>query len=274
MPPGDYATMYPPQDMRPPRNFMPLHPFNTGQMTTRDEKLAPWPRTQQVIRQQTAQYYGMISHLDHQIGRVLATVRQQGLQENTIVIFTSDHGLGMGSHGLLGKQNLYEHSMKAPMIVGGPGIGAGSSNALVYLHDLFPTICDMAGVNIPAGTEGADLMPIMEGETEQVRSSLFTAYGKWIRAVRDQKWKLIRWPQLNRSQLFDLETDPYELRDLAASDDHQPVVKRLTDLLRNWQLQVGDKQALSVDQPIPAEIDLSDQARKPDRPQSARIVEN
>ncbi len=272
MPPGEYATMYSPSDMRLPKNFMSQHPFNTGQLTVRDEALAPWPRTEQVIRQQLAEYYGMISHLDHQIGRILTTIEDQGLREKTVVIFASDHGLAIGSHGLLGKQSLYEHSMKAPLILRGPGIQPGSSDALVYLHDLFPTICELASLTIPAETQGISLLPIIEGRTKQVRDTLFTAYGKWIRAVRDDRWKLIVWPQLNKTQLFDLEDDPDELYDLAASTEHVTLVSRLKDRLIEWQCLTEDKQSLSVDQPIPETIDLSGQPRKPDRWQPDWII--
>ncbi|GIW81974.1 MAG: hypothetical protein KatS3mg105_3781 [Gemmatales bacterium] len=136
-----------------PKNFLPQHPFNNGWLVLRDENLAPWPRTEKVIRDQIAEYYGLISHLDHEIGRLLKVLRDSKFGNNTVVIYSADHGLALGSHGLLGKQSLYEHSMKSPLVFAGPGIPRNkSSNALVYLLDIFPTICELAGRASPQGS--------------------------------------------------------------------------------------------------------------------------
>jgi len=145
-PPDEFLEMYNAQGIPLPPDFMPVHPFHTGWMTGRDEQLAPWPRTPEDIRSSLAEYYGLISHLDRQVGRVLTLLRETGLYENTLIIFTSDHGLAIGSHGLLGKQNLYEHSMKSPLVLCGPGIPKGAeTDALVYLLDLYPTINGLLG---------------------------------------------------------------------------------------------------------------------------------
>ncbi|MFO0966771.1 MAG: sulfatase-like hydrolase/transferase [Gemmataceae bacterium] len=110
-----------------PANFLPVHPFDNGEMTVRDEKLLPWPRTEKDVRQALADYYACITLMDAQVGRILAALEEAGLLENTIIIFASDHGLAIGSHGLLGKQNLYDHSMRAPLIVAGPGLPKGKN---------------------------------------------------------------------------------------------------------------------------------------------------
>ena len=134
------------------------HPFDNGELTIRDELLAPHPRTPEAMRQHLADYYATISHLDHEVGRILDALDQRGWADNTIVIFSSDQGLAVGGrHGLMGKQNLYEH-VKPPLIVAGPGIPRGKSDALVYLFDLFPTICDLAGATTPAVVEGKSLL--------------------------------------------------------------------------------------------------------------------
>ena len=121
-PPKKFLEMYESNQPPLPPNFKPQHPFHNGWMVGRDEALAAWPRTPEVIRAQLGEYYGMISHLDQQVGRILKALNSTGHADNTIVIFTSDHGLAVGSHGLLGKQNLYDHSMHSPLIVTGPGI--------------------------------------------------------------------------------------------------------------------------------------------------------
>src|SRR5690606_12602606 len=130
----------------------------------RDEELAAHPRTPDEMRQHLAGYYATISDMDHQVGRILETVKELGFADNTIVIFSSDQGLAVGGrHGLMGKQNLYEH-VKPPLIFAGPGIPHGESDALVYLFDLFPTICDLAGVEVPKVIEGESLLPLIHGE--------------------------------------------------------------------------------------------------------------
>ena len=116
-------------------------------MTIRDELLLPWPRTETAVQRELADYYASIGHLDEQIGRILATLRRLGLEENTLVVFSSDNGLALGSHGLMGKQNLYEHSVRVPLLIAGPGVpGSLRSESLCYLQDVFPTLADLAGV--------------------------------------------------------------------------------------------------------------------------------
>ena len=248
-----------------PANFLPQHPFHNGWMTGRDEALAGWPRTEAVIRDQLAEYYGMITHMDAHIGRVLDVVKKRGFDDNTIVVFAADHGLAVGSHGLLGKQNLYEHSMGCPLVFAGPGIPAGKrTKAFSYLYDIFPTLCDAAGVAIPDGVEGKSLRGIWSGNVEGVRESVFTTYEDKMRAVRDDRWKLIRYPRIGHTQLFDLQSDPHEMHDLARDPDQARRVESMLALLRRWQQETGDKQPLIHTELRPMEYDFSKRKRKPD----------
>jgi len=256
-----------------PANFMPQHPFHNGWMTGRDEKLAPWPRTESVISDQLAEYYGMITHMDEQIGRILDALEASGHGDDTIVVYSADHGLAVGSHGLLGKQSVYEHSMGCPLVIAGPGIPKGSSNALTYLLDLFPTLCDLTGTSVPAGVEGRSLEGIWNGRIRGVRESLFLAYENKMRSVRDDRWKLIRYPLIDHEQFFDLKEDPDELQNLVTRPDLQERVARMRDLLRIWHERVQDPHPLTVKKPQSKDIDLSGRARKPDRHQPGWIVE-
>ncbi|MDB5384989.1 MAG: Arylsulfatase, partial [Planctomycetaceae bacterium] len=158
-----------------PANFLPQLPFDNGMMQGgRDEDLGAWPRTEAMIRDQLAEYYGLITHMDEQIGRIITALKQSGQADNTIIIFAADNGLALGSHGLLGKQSVFEHSMRTPLIIAGRGISRGrSSTAFTYLLDLFPTLCDMLAIKSPADLEGFSLRPIWEGKTEKVRDSVF-----------------------------------------------------------------------------------------------------
>jgi arylsulfatase A-like enzyme len=265
-PPEKYAKTY--YDDRPPLpgNFLPQHPFNHGQMTGRDEELAAWPRSREVISDQLAEYYGMITHLDEQVGRILTALKETGLAENTIVIYAADHGLAMGSHGLLGKQSVYEHSMRCPLIVRGPGVPQGrSTDAMTYLLDLGPTILDLAAAGTIDGAEGKSLRGIWEGKVEKVRDSIFLPYQDLMRAVSDGRWKLIRYPRIDHTQLFDLEHDPLEMKDLAADAAHRGQVERLMNLMEEWRQRVGDPSPLTAEKLMKKEIDLTGRKRQPDQ---------
>ncbi|MHC5066405.1 MAG: sulfatase/phosphatase domain-containing protein [Planctomycetota bacterium] len=230
--------------------------------------MAAWPRDPEVIRDQIAEYYGLISHLDAEIGRIFTSLEESGMAENTLVIFAADHGLAMGSHGLLGKQNLYEHSMGAPLVLSGPGIPKGGrSQALVYLLDLFPTICEISAAGLPEGVDGSSLLPLIRGESEAWRSSLFTLYRDNQRALRDERYKLIRFTKTNKTLFFDLSQDPQELEDLADRPEHAEKVASMLASMAAWQSRCGDDQALNSETPLPETIDLSNRARKPDRHQ-------
>jgi arylsulfatase A-like enzyme len=273
-PPQNYRDMY--YSWRPPlpENFMPQHPFQLGKwLTIRDEVLAGWPRTEEIISDQLAEYYGLITHLDTQIGRILETLGNSEHAESTIVIYAADHGLAVGSHGLLGKQSVYEHSQKCPLIFAGPGIPNGESSALTYLLDIFPTVMSLTGIGAPENLDGDDLSAIWKGEKISVRDSLFLAFTDQMRSIRDDRYKLIYYPQVNYRQLFDLEQDPYELENLANESVQSERLEQMTVLLKEWQIDLGDTQPLEVDQPLPMEVDLTGHERQPDRWQPAWIVE-
>jgi arylsulfatase A-like enzyme len=241
-----------------PPNFLPQHPFNNGDLTGRDERLAPWPRTPEIVRQHLADYYASIAFLDAQVGRILDALRASGQYDNTLIVYSSDHGLAVGSHGLFGKQNLYDHSMHAPLIFAGPDVPSGQrSDALCYLLDIFPTLGDLAKVPAPAGSEGKSLARVLAGKAPRVRDSLFTAYRDVQRAVRDDRWKLLVYPKVNKVQLFDLKNDPAEMHDLAADPADAAEVKHLTTLLLDRQKRLGDTLPLHTEKPEPLEFDFS-----------------
>ena len=251
-PPPPYDNMYNPDDIELPPNFMAEHPFDIGVRNIRDEVLADYPRSEAEIRQHIADYYGMISHMDAEIGRMLTALVKQGLSDNTIVIYTSDHGLGVGQHGLMGKQNLYDHSMRIPLIMRGPGIAASQQcDALVYLLDLYPTLLERAAVSIPAGQDGYSLNALLDGQTSKHRRSIFSAYQSvfghpmgrpYQRSIKDERYKLIASVLDGQTtwQLFDLREDPYELKNLVDHSGFSEVRERLQMMLRERQSRVGD----------------------------------
>jgi arylsulfatase A-like enzyme len=251
----EWLRLYETDKMPLPKNYRPFHPFDNGDLLIRDEKLAPWPRTEAVVRKHLHDYYACISSIDHHIGRILETLKELRAFENTIVVFSADHGLAIGSHGLFGKQSLYEHSMKSPLILAGPGIAHGNSTAPAYLFDIFPTIADLAGARVPDSLDGASLVPIMQGKKERIRDVVFLAYRDVQRAVRHGDWKLIRYPKVDVTQLFNLRDDPEELNDLSGQPAHAAKVQELMTLLSQQQKHYGDKAPLKVENPTPARVD-------------------
>ena len=109
-PAPNYSNIYKDDLIPVPSNFKPVHPFKFDNMNERDETLAPWPRTEKIIQSSIAEYYSLIQHIDDRVGDIIKRLKEYDLFDNTLIIYASDNGLALGSHGLLGKQNLYEHS--------------------------------------------------------------------------------------------------------------------------------------------------------------------
>ncbi len=240
--PGKFLDLYPPSTLKLPPNFQPKHPFliESG-FHGRDEILAPYPRTPEIIRVHLQEYYAIITHLDEQIGRILDTLETTGLAANTIVLFTSDQGLAVGQHGLLGKQNLYDHSLRMPFIIAGPGIPKGQrQDALVHMQSLFATTCDMAGVRVPDSVQFPSLVPLITGRKRQLNDALYAAFLDRQRAVRTEEWKLIRTPHAGQVQLFNVKRDPWELHNLAADPKHASTLAIMDAKLRTLMSEMKD----------------------------------
>lgn len=234
-PPSRFAELYDPAKLRMPPNFLPEHPFDIGNLRIRDEVLAPHPRTETVVRQHIADYYGMISEVDHEIGRILDTLDQTNLRSNTLIVFAGDNGLAVGQHGLLGKQNMYDHSIRIPLVLAGPGVPAGKKiNSLRYSFDVAPTLLEAAGTPVPGTMEGVSLWPEMRGQSPPPRDCVIAAHRHWMRTLRTSERKLIEY-RVNgtrTTQLFDLRRDPWEMRNLATERSHTALRTEMQQRLR------------------------------------------
>jgi arylsulfatase A-like enzyme len=251
--PDDYPVRYDPAKLPLPENYLPQHPFNNGEMTVRDEQLLPWPRTAADIRAMTADYYRYISYLDMLIGRVLDTLDASPYAKNTVVVFSSDSGVARGSHGLIGKQNLYEHSLRVPLILAGPGIPANqTTEAMCYLFDVFPTLGALSGIAGPKTSEGLDLSATLRNPAAPARPLLMFAYQRLQRALRDERYKLIRYPQVDLTQLFDLVADPFERTDLSARSEHAARITAMSAALAAEMKHLDDPAELTVATTRPA----------------------
>jgi arylsulfatase A-like enzyme len=250
-PSAKFAKAYDPSKIALPPNFLPAHPFNNGDLQVRDEKLLPHPRTEKAVKEDIAAYYGMISELDEQIGRILSTLEKEGLVENTLVVFAGDNGLAMGQHGLLGKQNLYEHSIRVPMIFSGPGIPKNVRNdSFVYLSDIAPTVYDYLKITAPKTVEAKSLLPILHHPNKAVRDQIYNVYGHWSRSLKTKDgYKLILYNvdgQLH-TQLFNLKADPWEKHNLAEDASRQSQILRMRALLKKEMMEKYDN--LQIDLP-------------------------
>lgn len=239
--PTGMKNSYDPAKMPLPANFAKDHPFDHGNRGGRDEILLPIPRVESEVREELALYYAMITDLDAQLGRILDTLATTGHTDDTIIIFTSDQGLALGSHGLLGKQNEYEHSIRSPFIICGPGLPKNErSTALIELQDIFPTLCDLTGIPIPATVRSKSLAPLLRHQTNRVHDFVTGVFTDTQRMICDERWKYVLYPKANREQLFDLQADPDELHDLGIDPAHASKRDAMKSRLETWRRENGD----------------------------------
>lgn len=244
--PKSFVEKYPYKNIALPKPYYPKYPYNIGSNKIRDEQLAPFPRTKYAVQVNRAEYYAIITHLDAQIGRILETLEKTGQADNTYIVFTADHGLACGHHGLMGKQNMFDHSVRVPFMVVGPKIAAARKiDSPIYLQDVMPTTLEWASAQKPDHVEFQSLNPLLGGDREQSYEAIYGAYTQTQRMVTEGKHKLIVYPKINKVLLFDLDKDPLETKDLAEDPQHQKTVARLLKTLRSQQETVGDSLEVS-----------------------------
>lgn len=262
--PEGFTIDYAPASIPLPPNFLPQHPFDNGEMVIRDEQLLPWPRKQADIQAMLAEYYRYVSFLDVQVGRILDAVDASPHAANTIIVYAADSGVARGSHGLIGKQNLYEHSMRVPLIIAGPGIAADRrAEAMCYLFDVMPTLGKLCGVATPSGSNGREFAEVLKDPTQPGRPFLMFGYKSIQKALNDGRWKLIRYPHVDRTQLFDLQSDPYETKDLSALPEHADRIKAMREKLAAEMKADGDNDPLTAAKILPADWKAPTKVPKP-----------
>jgi len=253
--PKEFVDMYPQERMDVPPNFLPENLFKDPMgcpADLRDEMLAPFPRTEYAVRVHRREYYAIISHMDAQVGRILDALDKTGKRENTYIIFTADNGLAIGSHGLFGKQSMFEHSVKVPLIVAGPGLPKQKRiDTPVYMQDAMPTTLELAGEKIPAHVQFKSLLPLLRGERTIQHDSIYGAYNQPTdvhrqRMVRHGDFKLIVYPEAKTVLLYDLKNDPHETKNLAGQAEHVQTVKELLVELARLQRETGDPMQLDA----------------------------
>ncbi|WP_282124666.1 sulfatase-like hydrolase/transferase [Algibacter mikhailovii] len=243
--PPKYIDMYPLENLTVPKSYVPEYPFRhdiANGNDLRDEALAPFPRTEFAIKVHKQEYYASISHVDAQIGLILEALEQSGKMDNTYIFLSADHGLAMGRHGLLGKQSLFDHSMRPPMILLGPDIPKNKKiNADVYLQDIMATSLELAGIEKPKYVEFNSFLKLAKGESQE--SSYDAIYGAYLnvqRMIRKDGYKLLIYPAINKTLLFDMNNDPEEMHDLSELPEHKKRLKSLFKDLLQLQKDMDD----------------------------------
>jgi arylsulfatase A-like enzyme len=247
--PEPYASLYPPGDISPWPSFPdPLvgKPYIQAQMRrTWGVDGWTWADWQPVV----ARYLGTIALLDAQVGRVLDALDRLGLAENTLVIYTCDHGDTCGGHGMIDKHYiLYDDVVQVPMLARWPGGASGVVSDAFVTHalDLAATFCDAAGAPTTEGFRGESLVPLLTGKTRtngrdaafgQYMGNQFGLYSE--RMVRDRRWKYV-WNATAEDELYDLDTDPGEIVNRAADPAYGNELYRLRARLVEWMEQIGD----------------------------------
>ena len=242
--PQAYVDRYPVDTIPVPEDFLPLYPhkdkIGLGK-SLRDEALGVFPRTPYCVQVHRQEYYAIISHMDTQIGRILDRLKASKQADNTWIIFTADHGLACGHHGLMGKQNMYDHSVRVPFIIVPPGgKTARVIDDPIYLQSVMPTTLDLAGIERPEHVEFQSLLPILDGKPSQI-DCVYGAYLNLQRSVRTDRHKLIVYPKAKVVRLFDVQHDSLEMNDLANHADALPIVRNLFAKLLRKQDELGDK---------------------------------
>ncbi|MCU0748919.1 MAG: sulfatase-like hydrolase/transferase [Akkermansiaceae bacterium] len=252
--PKEYVEKYPLDRIKVPESFLPLYPHRKGMgcgKDLRDEQLAPFPRTRHAVKVHRQEYHAIISHLDTQIGRILDALEKSGLKDNTWIFLTSDHGLAIGHHGLFGKQNMYDHSLRVPFLVAGPGVKHGASvSAPIYLQDLMATTLEIAGVEKPEAVEFRSLLPLLrDPKAGGAREVMYGTYMNLQRAIIHNGWKLILYPKIRVAKLYHLTEDPDEMADLSKAPAHQARLGDLFKRLLAQQQELGDELDLRATYP-------------------------
>ncbi|MFI3268445.1 MAG: sulfatase-like hydrolase/transferase [Rikenellaceae bacterium] len=242
--PQEYLDMYDVSKISIPESFVPQYQYakETGAgPSLRDESLAPFPRTEYSVQVNRKEYFALITHLDTQIGIILDKLEETGQADNTYIIFTADHGLAIGDHGFIGKQNLYDPSIRVPLFISGPGIKAGTEiDDMIYIQDAMATTLDIAGSNGVDNVYFESFLPMAQGEKMETRDYIYNGYIGCQRMVRSERYKLMIYPTISVVRLYDMKKDPNELNDLAGDKKYDKVINELFAELQKLQEEVND----------------------------------
>lgn len=179
-------------------------------------------------------YYASVAFMDRMVGQVLNGLKDAGLEDNTIVIFTSDHGYHLGEHDFWAKVSLHDESAAVPLIIRMPGKKPAVCHSLVELLDLYPTLSNLCGLEVPKHLQGKDISKMMTDPAKEVRSAAFSVNGKGF-LLREQDWAYIAYGKNGQGdeELFDMKQDPKQFTNLAKDPKHAQIIARFQKQMAN-----------------------------------------
>ncbi len=245
--PKRYFAMYPRDEIQVPTvppGYLETLPAPARTMMTRKKdqrNLSP-----ELAKKAIQAYYASITFADAQLGHILDKLDETGLADNTIVLFTSDHGYHMGEHTHYQKMTLFENATRVPLIIAGPGVSARgkSTEALAEMVDFYPTLAELAGLSTPKHVAGVSLVPALDDVAARPRSSAFSQCNQGY-SLRTARYRYTEWGEngSDGNELYDHETDPAEMHNLADSADHAPTVAKLSKELHARIAQANEPPA-------------------------------
>jgi iduronate 2-sulfatase len=239
--PAKYFDMYPSEKITVPPIQQPREPAAAFMKSREVEDNMPYAQRQQVIQA----YSASISFMDAQVGRVLDALDELGLRENTIIVFTSDHGYHMGEHGMWQKRHLFEPSVRVPLIIEAPGMKAQgqASGQIVELVDLYPTLADLCGLTPPNAQAGISIAPTLNNPDAFTKTAAWTQETRAVsqngrrinfkgNTIRTARWRYTEWDRGERGvELYDHDADPDEMHNLAHVPEHAQTIIELKKIL-------------------------------------------
>ena len=234
--PKKYFEMYPTDEIRVPETpagYLDTLPAPARKSLTR--KRDQVNLRADLARQAIQAYYASITFADAQVGRILNALRDTGLDDDTIVVFTSDHGYHMGEHGLWQKTTLFENAARVPLVIAGPGVtrSAGIVKTPVEMVDFYPTLAELCELRAPQYMSGISLVPALSGSGELARKSALTQYANGY-SVRTARYRYTEWGDQGGegAELYDHRSDPQEMVNLAKRPEHAEIAQRLSNQLQ------------------------------------------
>jgi arylsulfatase A-like enzyme len=241
--PKKYFDMYPIDRIRVPEvpeGYLETLPGPAAKSLTRKkEQVDLDPK---LARQAIQAYYASITFADAQLGRILDALRQTGLKDNTIVLFTSDHGYHMGEHGHYQKTTLFENATHVPLIMAGPGVTRGGvAETMAEMVDFYPTLAELAGLPKPQAASGVSLVPALNDPQTLVRDSALTQFDSGY-SLRTAEYRFTQWGPNGRDgmELYDRRNDPGEMNNVADDPKFADVVQKLRRRLGERIAEAGE----------------------------------
>ena len=237
-----YYDLYPTKNMVLPPSVIDMTPLNKNvkYQYTKD------PLRIKTMKNRVQQNNAMVTHMDSKIGDIINALKEKGLYNNTIIVFTSDHGISFGENGVAGKVCLYEPSATAPLIIKAPQIKPNSKiYERVYLQDVVPTLFDFLSLKTKDSTDFKSLKPLIR-KTGKERKSIYLAMFDDQRSIISENDKLIVYPKTGVLELYDLKNDPWEINNLLSKKNSEQTIIKLLKELKNWQIKTEDKTDLTV----------------------------